>query len=101
YPAAVIAGGKPRFPSVSDCRTRPGSGAVLLVFGHTPSYEAALRLRTRAIAAGFPSTRFPKDGCGRVRVFVGDVPSASVAETLAKRADAAGVPAVVEDDPTR
>lgn len=100
YPATLLAEGGARFPKASDCVHAPaGSGSVLVVFGHEPSYPAALRLRARAAAQGTSPVRVAQDGCGRVRVFVGAA-SKTDGEEIVRRAKAAGLPARLEAGPT-
>ncbi len=99
YPAAVVAGGAPRFPTASDCVKPADRGPTLVVFGYEPSYPKAIELRDRVIAAGFASAQVSRDGCGRVRVFVAHVPARRVAEALVRRASASGLAATIEDDP--
>jgi hypothetical protein len=96
YPAVLLADGGARFPSASDCRHAPsGNGSVLVVFGHLSSYPEALRLQSRAIAAGAGPVRSVQDGCGRVRVYVA-VTSMAEGEQIVQRVSAAGLSAKLE-----
>jgi hypothetical protein len=96
YPAVLLADGGARFPSASDCAHAPsGNGGVLVVFGHESSYPEALRLQSRAIAAGAGSVRSAQDGCGRVRVYVAAT-SMSEGEQIVQRVNTAGLSARLE-----
>ena len=96
YPAVLLAEGGARFPSASDCAHAPsGAGGVLVVFGHESSYPEALRLQSRAIAAGAGPVRSVQDGCGRVRVYVAAT-SMAEGEQIVQRVNTAGLSARLE-----
>jgi hypothetical protein len=96
YPAVLLADGGARFPSASDCTHAPsGNGSVLVVFGHESSYPDALRLQSRAIAAGAGPVRSVEDGCGRVRVYVAAT-SRAEGEQIVQRVSTTGLSAKLE-----
>ena len=100
YPATLLAEGGARFPSDADCIQAPsGDRSVLVVFGHTSSYDEAVRLRARALALGPSAVETVQDGCGKVRVSV-PATSRAAGEDLVRRARTAGLPAILEAMPS-
>jgi hypothetical protein len=97
YSGNGLPGGRPSFPSESDCRPDPVPGdPVRLVVGHVNSYPAAHALADRAQAAGLPAVAVARNGCGGVRVSVDDVATAAEAERLASRLRDVGLEPTLE-----
>ncbi len=91
YPLATLAGGGPRFPSVSDCARPPtGNGEIEAVFGSFPSARRATPLRERALRAGFQGVVAERNACGRVEVVLRGIPSLAVGRDFVQEARAAG-----------
>lgn len=91
YPLASLAGGGPRFPSAADC-AQPATrdGDIDAVFGSFASERQALRLRDRALRAGFQGIAAERDACGRVEVAVHGIPTLAVGRALVQEARSAG-----------
>jgi hypothetical protein len=99
YSGFRLPGGKPPFPTASECVHAPKPRQrVGVVLGYRGSYVAANQLRGDAVAAGLGHIKVAQDGCGRLRVFVDDVRPAAVAGVVA-RAEAAGFRTRLELDP--
>jgi hypothetical protein len=71
YPAIVVLGGRPRFPSAAECaiRAHPGETRdVEIVYGHFDTRAEADELLARVVGTGFVGTEVETDGCGRFEV---------------------------------
>jgi len=99
YSGFRLPGGKPPFPTASECVHAPIAGQrVGVVLGYRGSYVAANQLRDDGVAAGLGHIKVAQDGCGRLRVFVDDVRPAAVAGVVAQ-AEAGGFRPRLELDP--
>lgn len=97
YPVAVLAGGLPRFPSVSDCvRRATADGNLEVVFGHFSSYDDAARARDEALRYGFQGTGIALDGCLRLKVALPGVPTIEVGREVIEEAHSVGLEPTLE-----
>ena len=98
YPAAVLTGGSPRFPSRADCVHPAKVGrSIEAVFGRFDRrVDAEARLR-RVLGVGFTGSRIEADGCGRLKVDVHGVPSVAVGHQLVAEAAKVGIPVTLEE----
>jgi len=98
YPAAVLTGGSPRFPSRTDCVHPATAGRnIEAVFGRFDrGVDAEARLR-RVLGVGFKGSRIEADGCGRLKVDVPGVPSVAVGQQLMAEAAKVGIHATLEE----
>jgi hypothetical protein len=97
YPLGVLAGGLPRFPSVSDCARRAtADGNLEIVFGHFSSYEEADRARDEALRYGFKGTGIAHDGCLRLKVALPGVPTVEVGREVIEEAHSVGLEPTLE-----
>ena len=97
YPIGVLAGGLPRFPSVSDCAQKAtAAGNLEVVFGHFSSYDDAVRVHDEALRNGFKGTRIAPDGCLRLKVALPGVPTIEVGHDVIQEAHSVGLEPTLE-----
>jgi hypothetical protein len=71
YPAVVVLGGGPRFPSTAECASRAHPGEtrkVEIVYGRFDTRQEADELLAKVVGTGFVGTEVDTDGCGRFKV---------------------------------
>jgi hypothetical protein len=101
YPAAVLAGGAPAFPSQSECvRAAKGDdvGELELVFGRFDSPDEAQSFRDEVVGIGFVGTEVSPDGCARWKVSNDGIDSFAAGEATAEEARRAGFDPRLEID---
>jgi hypothetical protein len=98
YPAAVVAGGAPRFPTRGDCAQPATADAPDLdvVYARLDDPLAAQALLDRLTAVGFVGAEIEFDACARWKVFYDGIESLAQGEALAAEVRAAGFDARVE-----
>lgn len=99
YPAIVALGGRPRFPSASECaiRAHPGETRdVEIVYGHFDTRAEADELLTRVVGTGFVGTEVETDGCGRFEVVYHGIDSYEQGSGTVNEAKGAGFAAQIE-----
>ncbi|TMK74561.1 MAG: hypothetical protein E6G45_14675 [Actinobacteria bacterium] len=98
YPAAMLTGGLPRFPSRGECvHPAKADGNLEAVFGRFDRRADAERTLQRVLGVGFKGSAIEPDGCGRLKVDVHGVPSLAVGRELVAEAAKVGVHATLEE----
>jgi hypothetical protein len=92
YPALVLAGGRPSFPSRDDC-VHPArtDGNLEVVFGRSESFAQASELLRRVLRAGFEGSQIEPDGCGLLKVAVHGIPTLKVGNQVMAEARSVGL----------
>jgi hypothetical protein len=91
YPVAIIAGGRPRFPSPAECvHPARSEGQLEAVFGRFERRVDAEALLRRVVGVGFKGTRLEPDGCGLLKVSLRGIPNLQVGRQLISEAGRAG-----------
>jgi hypothetical protein len=97
YPAVILAGGSPGFPSRHECvHPAHGPGEVEAVFGRFRERAAAEAMYKHAMQLGFQNLEVGRDACGDVRVVLDGVPSLAVGRDLAAEAARVGLAVTLE-----
>ena len=79
YPVAVIASGRPHFPTRAECiRPAKADGNLEVVFGRFSSPVDAAALLERVLHVGFKGSLVEPDGCGLFKVDVQGIPTLEV-----------------------
>ncbi len=102
YPAAVLAGGAPHFPSPEDCvRIAPqGTTEELdLVFGRRATPAAAEELRAKVAGVGYVDAEVRRDACGRWEVLYDGIDDYAQGSSSVGEAHGAGLEAWLETAP--
>lgn len=100
YPAAVLAGGWPRFPSRADCvHPATADGNLEVVFGRFESSAAASTELARVLAVGFKGSQLEPDGCGLVKVAVHGISTVKIGDQVISEARSVGIRAQLEVAP--
>jgi hypothetical protein len=91
YPLAVVADGRPSFPSHAECIAPAKSdGNLEAVFGRFASHARAVAVLRRALAVGFEGTRIESDGCGLLKVTLHGIPTLRVGSDFVAEARTVG-----------
>ena len=101
YPAALLAGGAPAFPSQSDCVRVARSdedGELELVFGRFDSPDEAQEFRDKVVGTGFVGTEVRPDGCARWKVTNDGIDSFAAGQATGEEARRAGFDPRLEID---
>ena len=99
YPAVILAGGSPRFPSADDCvRVAPvgTTERVDLVFGRRDSAAAANVLLRQVQHVGYVDAVVELDACGRWKVLYNRIENYQQGASSAAEARGAGLDAQLE-----
>ena len=91
YPLAVVADGRPSFPSRADCiRPAKTDGNLEAVFGRFATSTRAEAVQRRAVEVGFKGTRIESDGCGLLKVTLHGIPTLQVGRAFIAEARTVG-----------
>jgi hypothetical protein len=97
YPAIVVAGGAPHFPTRAECRQPARAGEEIVAdFGAFRERGRATALARRAAEVGFAELDVERDGCGDIKVVLHDIPSLSVGRDLQAEAARVGLHVTLE-----
>jgi hypothetical protein len=97
YPAAVIVGGSPRFPSRAECVRAPRTdGPLEAVFGRFESYRGAQAALRDVLVRGFKGAVIEPDGCGLLKIVVHGVPNRLIGQDLIEEVRTVGLTATLE-----
>jgi hypothetical protein len=93
YPAIVVLGGLPRFPSTAECaiRAHPGeTRPVEIVYGRFATRQKADELLSKVVGTGFVGTVVEPDGCGVYKVVYHGIETYEQGAGTAAEAERAG-----------